>query len=74
MFSRERAADDLHELLLAAVLVPQAVRAEQLRLPENFGVQKRGHNDDFDLRLLFLDLCGGSKTILPVFRLHVHED
>ena len=56
------------------VLIPQAVSSTHFGSLQNFGIDKRGSHNDFDLRKSLFDaLCGG-KTGMLMMRLHIHKD
>ena len=56
------------------ILIPQAVGSTHFGSLQNFGIDKRGSHNDFDLRKSLFDaLCGG-KTGVLVLRLHIHKD
>ena len=74
LFARKGALYHAHQLLCSVVLIPQAVGSTHFGSLQNFGIDKRGSHNDFDLRKsLFDTLCGG-KTGVLVLRLHIHKD
>ena len=41
---------------------------------QNFGIDKRGSHNDFDLRKNLFDALCGCKTGMLMMRLHIHKD
>ena len=74
MLSVHRARHNVHQLLRAVILVPQAVHADAARLSQHPRIYQRRCHHDFDLRTAFPNRFRSAQPRMTVKGLHVHQD